>query len=104
MDHIHQISIDPFNRNGKDNLQGLCAECHLEKTMSQGSTPDHIPMMSYFNEHTWENFVLPERPQQQVYKSGTIDRYEFLRYNLSRCAAPEAGQGQREVREHPIVG
>ena len=52
MDHIHQISIDPFNRNGKDNLQGLCAECHMEKTMSQGSTPDHNPMMSYFNNHT----------------------------------------------------
>ncbi|MDA8583242.1 hypothetical protein N9L68_03390 [bacterium] len=52
---------------------GLCAERHMEKTMAQGPTPDHNPMMSVFNEHTWQNFVLPERLQPQVYKSSTID-------------------------------
>ena len=43
MDHIHKISTDPLNRNGKDNLVGLCAECHMEKTMAQGSDPTYNP-------------------------------------------------------------
>ena len=65
---------------------GLCAECHMEKTMAQGSTPDHNPLLSYFNEHTWQNFVLAERPQQQVYKSGTIDpRVECQNVDIIRC-------------------
>ena len=64
MDHKHQIAKDPFQRNGKDNLVGLCAECHMEKTMAQGGADFHKPIMNYFNEHTWENFIMNERPHQ----------------------------------------
>ena len=64
MDHVHKISSDPFNRNGKENLVGLCAECHLQKTIAQANEPDCNPVLSYFNEHTWNNFVLADRPKQ----------------------------------------
>ena len=33
LDHIQKISRDPFNRNGRDNLVGLCQECHRDKTI-----------------------------------------------------------------------
>lgn len=49
IDHKHQIATCPFKRNGKDNLVGLCTECHMEKTMAQGGTDSsgvHNPIMS----------------------------------------------------------
>ena len=52
-DHVHPISVDPFNRNDDDNLELLCSECHLAKTTSQQFQTDFNPIRSYFNEHTW---------------------------------------------------
>ena len=86
MDHVQQIATDPFNRNGKDNLVGLCPECHMAKTMAQSSATTYNPLMSYFNEHTWNNFVMSDRPKQQVYKSNTIDsRQSCQNIDIVRC-------------------
>ena len=70
---MHPISTDPWNRNSIDNLQLLCSECHLEKTTAQAFQNDYNPLLSYFNEHVWQNFVLSQRPNQQVYRSSKID-------------------------------
>ena len=86
MDHVHKISRDPFNRNGKDNLVGLCSECHMQKTLAQAGDPEYNPMLSYFNEHTWNNFVLADRPRQQIYRSGKIDdRVPCQNVDIVRC-------------------
>ena len=86
MDHVHKISSDPFNRNGKENLVGLCAECHLQKTIAQANEPDYNPMLSYFNEHTWNNFVLADRPKQQIYHSNSIDKFMSCQnVDIIRC-------------------
>jgi len=54
--------------------------------MAQGADPDYNPMMSSFNEHTWQNFVLRERPRQQVFRSGTIDeRLKCQNIDIIRC-------------------
>ena len=86
MGHINKISIDPFDRNGKENMLGLCAECHMETSMAQGSDPDHDPMMSYFNEHNLQSSVAGERPRQHVYESGTTDpRMGCQNMDIIRC-------------------
>ena len=86
IDHIHKISTDPLNRNGRDNRQGLCAECHQAKTLAQTSDVEYNPMMSYFNDHTWSNFVMSERPKQQMYRSTTIDeRIHCQQVDVIRC-------------------
>ena len=86
IDHIHKISTDPLNKNGRDNLQGLCAECHQAKTLAQTSDVEYNPMMSYFNDHTWSNFVMSERPKQQMYRSTTIDeRMNCQQVDVIRC-------------------
>ena len=64
MDHKHQIAKDPFKRNGKDNLVGLCTECHLEKTMAQGGTD--FSGARNVNEHFWKHFIMNGRPHQHI--------------------------------------
>ena len=93
-DHVHPISVDPFNRNDEDNLELLCAECHLAKTTSQQFQTDFNPIRSYFNEHTWANFVLSARPQQQVYRSSTLDkRLKCQLVDVKRCRRNRMAHG-----------
>ena len=68
LDHIQKISRDPFNRNGRDNLVGLCQECHRDKTYAQSCETEYNPLLSYFNDHTWDHFVMSDKVKQQVYR------------------------------------
>ena len=65
-DHIMPISTDPFNRNDVDNLQLLCSECHLEKTVAQSWKEPYNPLLSYFNDHVWQEFVMSPRVPQLI--------------------------------------
>ena len=52
-DHVHPISKDPFGRNDNaEDLELLCEECHLEKTVAQVDDRDFNPLLSYVNTHT----------------------------------------------------
>ena len=85
-DHVHPISTDPFNRNDVDNLQLLCSECHLEKTTAQAFQNDFNPLLSYFNENAWANFVMSARPNQQVYRNSQIrDGSSLQNLDVTRC-------------------
>ena len=43
-------------------------------------------MLSYFNDHTWSNFVMSERPKQQMYRNNTIDeRMNCQQVDVIRC-------------------
>ena len=86
MDHVQKISTDPWSRNGTDNLEGLCSECHMEKTVAQSDEVEYNPMLSYFNDDTWAQFIMMERPHQQIYRSGTIDpRISCQNVDIIRC-------------------
>ena len=73
VDHIHPISADPFGRNDIENLQLLCAECHEQKTVAQAWREPFNPLLSYFNEHVWSNFVLSARIPQTVCRYNRLD-------------------------------
>ena len=47
---------------------------------------EYNQIMSYFNEHTWKNFIMKPRPQQQVFTSGKVDeRVQTQNVDIIRC-------------------
>ena len=49
-DHVHPISKDPFGRNDNtEDLELLCEECHMDKTVAQKDDRDFNPLLSYVN-------------------------------------------------------
>ena len=92
MDHIRPISTDPFGRNDIENLQLLCAECHEQKTVAQAWREPFNPLLSYFNEHTWSEFVLSARIPQTVCRYNRLDsRAPMQVVDAIRCRRQQLG-------------
>ena len=57
---------------GEENFQLLCSACHLAKTRDEGAAHAHCrgnnlnPLMSFFSQHTYKNFVEANHPKQVV--------------------------------------
>ena len=77
-DHVMPISTGPFNRYDPDNFQFLCSECHLTKTVAQSWKEPFNPLLSYFNEHVWSEFVLSHRVPQLVCRYNQLDKRSTL--------------------------
>ena len=73
-DHIIPILVDPFGRNDPENLQLLCSECHLSKTVAQSWKDPFNPLLSDFNEHAWQEFVRSPRVPQLVTRYNQLDK------------------------------
>ena len=77
--------------SGEDNFQLLCSACHLAKTRDEGAAHAHCrgntlnPMLSYFCQQTWKDFVEANHPKQVVMRMHKPQQKQGLLVDVKAC-------------------